>query len=470
MDSTIAEIIRSFDINDYLPLIKRELSLGEPAEPKRGNLVSVVTGIRRSGKTYRLFQEIQQLSTARAPKPNILYFNFEDDRLKPFSTDLGSRVLETYFLMNPDARTDGAYLFLDEIQVVPDWELWLRRVVDTEKVTLFVTGSSAKLLSKDIATAFRGRALSHEMTPLSFSEFVRASGVDLPMARASDKNEGQASITFSAQQRSRLAACFLEYLDKGGFPATLGLQPEHSTMLLQDYVSKVVAKDIVQRHELGNPKVADLFAHRVVTNSSRELSIRKTENMFRSLGITTSRAFLTELLDYLIDSFLIQTVSPFARALSDNPRSAVKVYAVDPGLVRAVSPSSATDIGQRLECVVYAELRRRTKVARPGAVALYRTQNAHEVDFIVGDALSQEGLALYQVSQSLAEKTVQKRELRALAEAMQEKSLDRATVITLNEEESIAIQLQDGRRASIELVPAWKWCLMPAAATAAAGM
>ncbi|MDR3315471.1 MAG: ATP-binding protein [Coriobacteriales bacterium] len=461
MDKTIAEIISSFSLEDYRPIFKRDLSLGNLSEPRRGNLVTVVTGIRRSGKTYRLFQEIDQLIDKANARPSVLYFNFEDDRLKPFTPDLGNRVLETFYLLNPSARITGAYLFLDEIQVVPEWDIWLRRVVDTEKVTVCVTGSSAKLLSKDIATAFRGRALSYEMTPLSFSEFARLPHEGVPCKDGAGLLEDSASNrAFSQKEHSLLASLFLGYLDKGGFPAVQALSAKQATSLLQDYVSRVVATDVVERHGIGNLKAADLFAQRAVSNNARELSIRKSENVFKSLGIAVSRAFLADLLDYLADSFLIQTVLPFSRALADNARSAVKVYAVDPGIVRAVSPSSATDVGQRLECVVYAELRRRCSPMHSGAVASYRTNSGYEVDFIVGDMLSQTGFAFYQVCESLGDGRVRKRELRAISEAMGEKGIGTGTIITLDDEETIDLVLQNGHLARIEVIPAWKWCLV----------
>jgi predicted AAA+ superfamily ATPase len=447
MDDLIARIIKSFSLDDYRPIFKRDLNLSGPLPPKRGNLVTVITGIRRSGKTYRLFQEMDAL-TAENRDRHLLYFNFEDDRLKPFTPDLGNRVLETFFALKPQARADGAHLFLDEIQVIPDWDIWLRRIVDTEKVVITATGSSAQLLSRDIATAFRGRAISHEMTPYSFREFTRINGIDA----ASDG-------IFSQQEQSNLVHLMNSYLLEGGFPAAQQLNDAQRTSLLQDYANRVVATDVVERNNLSNPKIAALFAQRVLASNARELSIRKTENVFKSLGIKASRALLSDLLDYFEDAFLVQVVRPFSRALADNVRSAAKVYAVDPGLAKAVSLAPTDDRGQRLECVIHAELRRRLSGYRQGAIASLRTEQNREVDFVVGDALSQKGYALYQVSESLRDDAVRNREVRALAEAMVKHRLDEATIITLVEEQVIEQRLQNGNLGRIQVLPAWKWCL-----------
>jgi predicted AAA+ superfamily ATPase len=448
MDELIASIIRSFLLGDYQPIIKRDLSLEDIRPPKRGNLVSVITGVRRCGKTYRLFQTIDELLRAGVSPEQILYFNFEDDRLRPFVADLGSRVVETFFTMSPASRRNGAYLFLDEIQVVPDWDIWLRRVVDTEKVTVFATGSSAKLLSQDIASAFRGRALTYEMTPYSFAEFVRLHATPVP-------SDG----IFTPAQRSELAHLMYGYLERGGFPDVQTLTPKRATMLLQDYSNRVVAADIIERHNLGNPKVASLFAQRVLANNARELSLRKTADTLGSLGIKTSRAFLADLLDYFEDAHLSYTVRPLTRALADSPRSAVKVYAVDPGLAKAVSPATTQDVAQCLEGAVYLELRRRLAGKRLGSISSLKTQQGYEVDFVVGDAATQQGFALYQVSASFENRQTFNREIRALRMAMEEQDLDRATLITLSDERNLSVELPHGKAGQIEIVPAWKWCL-----------
>ena len=140
-----------------------------PCFPRAGNLVSVVVGMRRSGKTYRLFQEMRRLLDDGVPPAQMLYFNFEDDRLKPLTSAVGDAVLDAFFELHPEAHERGAYLFLDEVQEIEDWGTWLRRIIDTKKVTVYATGSSSKLLSADVATAFRGRSVGCALLPMSAS-------------------------------------------------------------------------------------------------------------------------------------------------------------------------------------------------------------------------------------------------------------------------------------------------------------
>ena len=173
MDRLVARIMQDFSLDLYEPIYPRALDLGTPLLPRAGNLVSVVVGMRRSGKTYRLFQEMRRLLDDGVPPAQMLYFNFEDDRLKPLTSAVGDAVLDTFFELHPEAHERGAYLFLDEVQEIEDWGTWLRRIIDTKKVTVYATGSSSKLLSADVATAFRGRSVEYELLPMSFGEFVR---------------------------------------------------------------------------------------------------------------------------------------------------------------------------------------------------------------------------------------------------------------------------------------------------------
>lgn len=150
MRQFIAETIASFSLDDYRPIVHRDLDLGEPLAPRVGNLVKVVTGMRQSGKSYRLFQEIDLLLTSGIPASRICYFNFEDDRLAPVTPQIGDEVLDAFFAMDPSAMDKGCYLFFDEIQEMSSWGAWLRRVVDTTKATIYVSGSSSKMVQVSV--------------------------------------------------------------------------------------------------------------------------------------------------------------------------------------------------------------------------------------------------------------------------------------------------------------------------------
>ncbi len=166
--TVIAEKIKDFAEEGIPEVFDRDLSLGRIQPPARGNLVNVIVGVRRCGKTYRLYQEMHRIVAEGYPQDSILYFNFEDERLKPYEKELLQEVIEVFYARNPRARQEGAFFFFDEIQEVPDWGLFLRRMVDTYKATIYATGSSSKMLSTEVASEFRGRALPRELFPLAF--------------------------------------------------------------------------------------------------------------------------------------------------------------------------------------------------------------------------------------------------------------------------------------------------------------
>ncbi len=445
MNPVILEQLNSFDIDDYRPIVPRDLDLGDALPPKKGNLVKVVTGMRRSGKSYRLLQEMERLAAQGVPWDRMCYFSFEDDRLYPVTSATGDEVLEAFFSRSPEALREGCYLFFDEVQEMDGWGAWLRRVVDTTKATLYVTGSSSKMLSADISTEFRGRAIDFELLPYSFGEWLRASGYALP-----------AMGFVSMRERIELQERFVRYLDEGGFPATVGLPRPQAVSLLQGYVQRVVARDVVERHDVARPRVASVFTQRVLSTNAKELSVRKIEGALRSMGLSSSRVLLGDLLGYLRDAYLIFSVLPFSYALSESVRGSGKVYAIDPGLACANARANSVELGQRLENAVYLELRRRSPHMRKDGVSSYKTKaSGYEVDFVCGDVVFQQALELYQVSVNVDDERTRARELRSLWEAMAESGLDAATLVVLEGED--AMYERDGMR--VVQVPAWKWFL-----------
>lgn len=445
MNETILEQLESFSLDDYRPIYPRRLDLGEPLEPHAGNLVKVVVGMRRSGKSYRLLQEIDRLIESGVPRSRICYFNFDDDRLTPVTGQTGDEVLEAFYSLNPDALAEGAYLFFDELQEMENWGSWLRRVLDTHKATIYVSGSSSTMLSREISTEFRGRALDFELLPYSFAEYVAVRAPGIAPAKA-----------YSIEERLRLAALCEEYLSAGGFPATLGMPKTHSVQLLQSYAQQVVARDVVERHGIARARVASLFAQRVLSTNAKPLSVRKIESDLRAIGLNTSRELLGDMLSYFEQAFLVFCVRDFTCSLSEGSRKMPKVYAVDPGLALANARANSLDVGQRLEDAVYLELRRRNFGTRRDGIATYVTRgHGFEVDFVVGDALSRDAFELYQVCANADDAKTRGRELRALWEALEESGLDEATLVVLDGK--AMSHERNGKR--VNQVPAWKWLM-----------
>ncbi len=446
MNETILATLGEFSLADYQPIFPRSLDLGEPLEPKAGNLVKAVVGMRRSGKSYRLFQEMQELIERGVSPERICYFNFEDDRLNPVTPRTGDEVLEAFLYLHPEAGEQGLYLFFDEMQEMQGWGAWLRRIVDTRKTTLYVSGSSSKMLSSEISTEFRGRALDFELLPLSFCEYLQFTG----NATAADLKRP----AFAQAKRPLLQRRFKDYLRRGGFPATLGLPESQAIGLLQSYVQRTVAADVAERHDVARPRLVSAFAQRALECNGRSVSIRKIENDFRSHGLATSRATLGDLLSYFEEAYLLFVVDERSRSFAEKSNVPPKLYAIDPGLARAVSRASADDEGQRLEDAVYLELRRRTVGMRQGAISSLRTQgHGYEIDFAVDDALSDKLMELYQVCMRADNEKTLERETRALWEAMDERGLEEARLIVGEGEDRIH---ERGSKRILQ-TPAWKW-------------
>ncbi|MDO9556170.1 MAG: ATP-binding protein [Coriobacteriia bacterium] len=405
-------------------------------------MARVIIGMRRSGKTYLLFQEMQHLVAKGVDRSHILYVNFEDDRLQPLGPDVLDRMLETFYRLDPAARSEGAYLFLDEIQAVDGWSRFARRVLDTESARLYVSGSSAKMLSTEVATEFRGRGYAVELLPFSFAETLLYKNMELPASKP------------GARLRSQLEAAFTDYLRVGGFPDVQDLDEAERIQTLQDYVQLVLLRDIIDRHEVKNAHAVRFFALSLLQSSSSLTSVNRLANDLKSRGVAVGKDTLYDLLDYFTDAFLLFTVPVFNRSLRVREANAKKVYAIDPGLAFAVAPAGVSNLGARLENAVYLELRRRLRGTRDGAISYYSTSADHEVDFIVGDPETGQATQLLQICADLSRADTREREVCALEEAMNETGLSESTIVTMHDAEDVNIA--DG---VIHVVPAWAWML-----------
>ena len=410
--------------------------------PDASNMARVIIGMRRSGKTYLMFQEMQRLLDGGVDKTQLLHVNFEDDRLQPLGPDVLDRTLETFYRLHPSARSQGAHLFLDEIQVVDNWSRFARRVLDTEKARLYVAGSSAKMLSTEVATEFRGRGYTVELLPLSFAEALLYAGTDVPTVRP------------GARQRSELEATFTAYLRVGGFPDVQGLAEAERIQTLQDYVQLVLLRDIIDRHEVRNVHAVRSFALALLQASGSLTSVNKLANDLKSRGIAVGKDTLYGLLDYLTDAFLLFTIPVFNRSLRVREANPKKAYAIDPGLAFAVAPAGVSNLGPRLENAVYLELRRRVHGSREGVISYYSTQTDKEVDFIVGDPEVGQAARLIQVCADMSAPSTREREVAALVDAMNETGLSESTIVTMHYGDEIATG-----SGVIHVVPAWAWML-----------
>ena len=417
----------------------RELPTSTPRRaslPWMNGKADAVIGMRRAGKTWLLYQVIREQIDSGTPRESILYLNFEDERLLPMQAADLAEITETFFRLSPQARAGPCAFFFDEVQVVPGWERFVRRLIDTERAHVCVTGSSAALLSRELATSLRGRAIATELLPFDFAESLRHAGVAHEHLRRPP-----------ARTRSLLESRFRAYLTEGGFPEVQGLDPTLRVRVLQDYVDLVVLRDVAERHGYTNLAALRYLTRQLLQNPSSLASVHRLYNDLRSQGIAAGKTAVYEALDHLIDAFLvfavpIHTHSERVRAV--NPR---KFYGIDPGLLRAVSRRPDVQWGHLLENHVYLTLRRRDL-----DVAYYRTRRGHEVDFLT---TTRDGRrSLVQVCTDPSDPPTRRRELDALGEAMEECGLSSGTIVTLQDEGTV-----DCNGREVELVPGWWWSL-----------
>jgi predicted AAA+ superfamily ATPase len=369
--------------------------------PKVPGKATAVIGMRRAGKTSLLWQLLSERVAAGMPREGLLYFSFEDERLFGLTVDDLDGLLAAYYRLNPQWRDERqACLFLDEIQLVPGWERFARRILDSENIELFISGSSAQMLSREVATSMRGRAMEAIVTPFSFREALRHAGHEptVPTMR----------LTKSA--RSRLERELSNYLLQGGFPEAQGLDERNRRELLRGYVDVVLLRDVVERHDISQPQVLRWMVQQLLGNAAGTFSINKFHADLKSRGVAVSKDTLHQMLAHLEDAFLLSTVSiasDSVRRRQVNPR---KVYPVDPALGLLFERSGKANLGHALETVVLHELR------RAGAeVGYVRTADDYEVDF---HAFMPDGrVLLIQVCAELSTKETLEREVRALHSA-----------------------------------------------------
>ena len=361
----------------------------------------VAVGVRRSGKTTFLWQCLAERLAAGVPRAALLFFSFEDERLADMTTGDLQSVVEEYFSLHP-GRRDGERVtfFLDEIQLAPGWEQFARRLMDTEQIDLFLSGSSARLLSREVATSMRGRGIEVLVHPFSFREFLRHRGVE-PEKPWSALAKAQRSITEKH---------FRDYLVEGGFPETQGLGAQDRAALLRTYVDVAMLRDVVERYGVTNHTALRWMQRHLLGNPASLFSVQKFYDALKSQGVTVGKNTLHEYLAHLEDAFLVRTVSLHSaseRQRMVNPR---KAYPVDPGIIPLYERSGRLNLGRALETAILLELERRGY-----ETGYVRTGEGYEVDFHA--AAPHQKTLLIQVAADVTDASVWERETRALVSA-----------------------------------------------------
>ena len=391
---------------------------------------SVLMGIRRAGKsTY-----IRKLIADAVPdKEDVCWLDFADDRLIALQTEEPGQIADAYYQLYPEKHDSTVYFFLDEIQLVNNWALFVNRLQNTEKCRVFITGSSARLLSKELATELGGRTLSWELFPYSFKEYLAANGI----ITKKDMIAGRDKAEF----------LFTEYMKWGGFPELLYIRSEaQKSRYLQGIVMDVITRDVAMRYKVQDLPLLHALMLMLLGCMSRNVTANKLRQRLAGMHHVTSGEWISKYLNYFKDAYIIfpvEILSPNSAVRSVNPK---KVYCADHAIATACDLNLFNNTGIILENMVYVHLRRLT-----AEIHYYRTANGYEIDFVTG---TEGNLSLYQVCADLTDEATRKRELRAIKEACGELACRSATIITLRQEELLELD-----SISVRVVRASEWLL-----------
>ena len=430
MIETLKALILDFQESPLEAGVPRRMTLQAVA-----GKASVCIGVRRCGKSTYLVQLMKRLLNRGVSRQNILYLNFFDDRLHGLQQAGIGLVTEAYYELFPEKKgVETVYCFFDEIQAIAGWEPFVDRLMRTEKCEVYLTGSSARMLSKEIGTQMRGRGLSWEMFPFSFREFLDYKRID-----------GGGAL--STKRRLLVQKAFREYWQTGGFPEVLGLPRQLRIKTHQEYFHAVLFRDLIERHDAAHPKAVADLAHWLINNIAAPYSVNRLTGYLQSLGHNAPKSAVSNYLAWFEDAYFLFSVRVFDASLARSHTNPKKAYCVDHAMITSLSSGILLNSGHLLENLVFTALRRIFP-----EVFYYKTAAAREVDFVVR---SRDRVPmLIQVCESLAEPQTRKRELAALDEAMKELHVKTATIVTRAEDDRIATDA-----GTIHVIPIWRFLL-----------
>jgi len=436
MNETVRLIIaqQQRNLRSRFPIVARDTQI----LPVRGK-ATVIIGIRRSGKTTWLHEKMGALLNDGIPTENICYIDFSDDRLDFLGNETSepAAISDTYYGMYPHNHDRKVCFLFDELQYVNRWAQFVNRIQTTENCEVYITGSSAKLLSREIATELGGRTFTWEIFPFSFREFLRANG----------KPESITDIS----SRDVIIGAFGEYITKGGMPERLVLPQETmAEMYFQNLVNDVMTRDLILRYNIPHPVQLKRMIQMLMNNMSHLISVNKLKQRLAGERNKLSPELIGDYMDKLNDCYLMFTVpirSYNTAVQAVNPK---KVYCIDHAMARAFSLSNSDNHDLALENLVFVELRRNMQ-----NVFYYKTARGDEIDFAVGP---DSDIRLIQVCWELGKQNgTRQREIVALLDGMKELELKESWIINAYEEEEYQDK-ETGRL--IHMIPAYKWLLI----------
>jgi predicted AAA+ superfamily ATPase len=396
------------------------------------NKATVLIGVRRSGKST-LLRQIEAEFKKQSQGPHLsLSIHFFDERLAGLKAEDLNLCLEVFYELHPTAsRTTPLHLYCDEIEVVENWELFVDRQLRNPNRRVFLTGSSSRLLSTEIASMMRGRSLAFEVFPFSFEEILDWEGYSKSAIRI---------------DQSRIKARFRKYLFEGGFPEVIHQAPNIQRKILNEYYEVLLLRDLIERNQETNVLLLRAFIRILLSSFASLVTINKCHDRLKSMGIKTDKSKLSEILKWAEDCYLLFSVSLFTESVTKQMVNPKKIYAIDPGFIKNVTTQISENVGRLLENVIYIHLRRQTR-----EIYYYRTRSGYEIDFIV------EGKQLYQVAAHIQDSATRNREIRALEEGMSEIGV-RQSVLIVSEADPLDQEGIQTSAGTIRVIEAHQFC------------
>ncbi len=414
MNALLRTLLYEWKDRAFPAIIKRDTQVDTRVKTG-GNIATVITGFRRVGKTYLVFEAIEKLLKSHI-KEQVVYINFEDERILPQTdllTDLIPEIQATF-------GEKPKYLFLDEIQLIPNWSKWVRRVLDTGSIQIFITGSSSKMSSFELPTELRGRELEVKVSPLSFSEFLRFKQISIDIGK----------IPYVKDVHAQYDYLFQEYLTFGGLPAVVLTSQEKKQELLQSYFQTVVQKEIGERFHVEND-VALKTLLKLLLNSSY-ITISRLHNSLKSMGVAVGKSTVDTYLSYIETSYFMKELFLYNPSVVNQLQHPRKIYFIDTGFMTALSTKFSKNLGRMFENVVFNKLSQKYET-----LSYYKDDKDHEVDF----AVLEDGktTALYQVCFDLTDAETKDREVRSLLKAGATLHCSVLYLVTADRNETLAI-------------------------------
>ncbi len=409
-------------LDEINEIILRE-NLSFPEEVRR---VCALYGVRRSGKSYILFDLFRKY------RENALYIDFEDERLNGFQLKDFEKLRESFLELKPHLINQQEIVYLlDEVQNIEGWEKFSRRMIEKEKAKVFVTGSSSKMMPQEIHTSLRGRSWGVSVYPFSFREYSAAKKIDIK----------DPDFVYGTQ-KVLLKNCFSDYLQWGGFPEVSFLESIYEKRkVLNEYLSAMFFKDLVERFDIKNVTLLDVLKEKLFSSFSSKYSLTSFCKQYKD-KFPFSKDSVFAYSRYFLESLLIFEVKKLSESSYQRSRNPAKTYLVDTGLARKVT---SDDWGRLLENVVFLELKRK-------GYEIFYFEDKHECDFVVKDPQQNKWIA-YQVVWQVNDKT-KEREINGLIEACEYLGLKTGMILTYDEKGEKKIG-----RVNVKLLPVREWLL-----------